>query len=292
MPEAVGASRVVHVAPRFAPGVTEPTTPLLAPLSFVPTVAPLTLSSPSWASGVRTPTDWMGDRSAGGNRRAALAREHKANEVSAMFAKAGVGFPPEEVFFRAFKDEAVLEVWATGDDGTEFKPIATYGICAASGKLGPKRREGDLQVPEGFYKIEYFWPDSAFHIAAKVSYPNTLDRALNPKDPGGQIMIHGSCASIGCLAMTDERIEELFLIGTSVTTRGGQVQTHIFPSRDFDTLLADDAYAEHHAFWRNLRPGYDAFERDRTLPRVVVGHRGRYEFPDAPETRSAKHPAR
>jgi hypothetical protein len=227
--------------------------------------------------GVRGPTAWRGDDSLAGNRRAEAAVVHKQAEVERMFADAGVAFPPKELLWRVFKDKHHLEVWANDTKGAPMKKIATYRACAMSGDLGPKHREGDRQVPEGFYRIEYFFPDSAFHLAAKVSYPNALDRATGDPVPGGDIMIHGGCASIGCIALTDERIEELWVIGSSVIYKGEPIHVHIFPSRDMDALIEDDAWAKNRAFWENLREGFQAFEADKRLPNIRIGFHRKYE---------------
>jgi len=227
--------------------------------------------------GVRGPTAWRGDDSLAGNRRAEAAIAHKQVEVEHMFADAGVSFPPKEVLWRVFKDTKHLEVWANDVKGAPMHKIATYRACAMSGDLGPKHREGDRQVPEGFYQIQYFFPDSAFHLAAKVSYPNPLDRALGDPVPGGDIMIHGGCASIGCIALTDERIEELWVIGTSVIYKGETIHVHIFPSRDMDALIEDDAWAKNRDYWKNLREGLNAFEATKRLPHIKIGFHRRYE---------------
>lgn len=226
---------------------------------------------------VRRPTDWVGDDSVPGVRRAEEAAKHKGAEVERLFAEAGVTYPPAEVFLRIFKQDRELEVWASSQKDAAMSLIATYETCAMSGKLGPKRREGDKQVPEGFYRIEYFWPDSAFYLAAKVSYPNALDRALGGAAAGSDIMIHGGCASIGCIAMSDERIEEIFLMGTSAHYRGRPVHVHVFPGRDMKALLEDPSWQEHHAFWENLREGLEAFERTKRVPTVATGRKGLYE---------------
>jgi len=225
---------------------------------------------------VRPPTEWRGDRRTGGEARIAHARNTKGALVKQLFEDAGVAFPADRVLFRVFKEEAELEVWAGGRD-SDLALVATYGICAASGGPGPKRREGDLQVPEGFYKIGYYDPTSAFHLAMLVDYPNASDKIRGGPQPGGDILIHGSCASIGCMAMSDERIDEIFFVGWSAFMKGRPVDVHIFPARDLDALLADQKYAEHHAFWREIKVGHDAFEKARRIPVVTIASDGRYE---------------
>jgi len=130
-----------------------------------------------------------------------------------FFEEAGVKYPPAGLNFVGFKDEKILEVYA--DDGSSgLRFIRAYPILAASGVLGPKLGQGDRQVPEGIYQIEYFNPNSSYHLSIKIDYPNKFDLEMAERDGrtnlGGDIMIHGRSASIGCLAMGDEAIEEIF----------------------------------------------------------------------------------
>ena len=132
-----------------------------------------------------------------------------------FFEKARVSYPPREVVLACFKQEGLLQVYALADDG-RHRFIRSLPILGASGKLGPKLKEGDRQVPEGMYPIESLNPNSLFHLALRVGYPNAFDREQAAKDGrrelGGDIMIHGSTASIGCLAMGDEAAEDLFVL--------------------------------------------------------------------------------
>jgi len=198
--------------------------------------------------------------------------------VRGLFAAAEVDFPPHDLLFRLYKEEGELEVWA-GDGEGPLRPIGTWGVCAASGGLGPKRAEGDQQVPEGFYTFGYFHPASAYYLSALIDYPNASDRIRGGATPGGEIMMHGRCASIGCVAMTDERIEELYVIAWSTwRERGQKTHLHMFPARDFDALLDDPSHAAHHGFWREIREGHDTFEQTRRLPKVTVTRDGSYRF--------------
>ncbi|MBC7806936.1 MAG: L,D-transpeptidase family protein [Akkermansiaceae bacterium] len=135
---------------------------------------------------------------------------------------AGVAYPPNRVRLLAFKEEKSLEVWGANRTGA-FHRLATYPIRAASGTTGPKRREGDRQVPEGFYRLTTLNPMSRFHVSIRVDYPNAADRAANPgitaSKLGGDIYIHGNAVSIGCLAMGDAAIEEIFCIVARAKTR-------------------------------------------------------------------------
>jgi murein L,D-transpeptidase YafK len=139
--------------------------------------------------------------------------------------------------------------------------------------------EGDLQVPEGFYRLDYFNPSSRFYLSMRVNYPNDSDRILGRKGSlGGDIMIHGNCVSIGCLAMSDERIQELWVMAQSMNGKGRRVPVYIFPSRDLDKLLADPGRSSNHVFWRNLKQGFDLFEKEHRLLKVTVGKDGSYSF--------------
>lgn len=130
------------------------------------------------------------------------------------FEKIGVAYPPRKIVFVGLKDERELEVWVS--DGGALRHLKTYPILGASGTLGPKLAEGDRQVPEGLYRIELLNPNSLFHLSLRVSYPNAFDRAKAEAEGrtnlGGDIMIHGKRASIGCLAVGDEAAEDLFVL--------------------------------------------------------------------------------
>lgn len=132
-----------------------------------------------------------------------------------FFREKKIAYPPKQIVFLGFKEEKRLELWAANKNG-QPKFIRSYPILGASGVAGPKLREGDLQVPEGFYKIESLNPNSLFHLSLRVNYPNEFDRARakeeQREEPGTDIMIHGNKASIGCLAMGDEAAEDLFIL--------------------------------------------------------------------------------
>ncbi|MEO7243368.1 MAG: L,D-transpeptidase family protein [Variovorax sp.] len=163
------------------------------------------------------------------------------SRLAADFTAAGASYPPPSITLLAIKDAALLELWV----GSEAQPtyIKTYQVRALSGGAGPKLREGDGQVPEGIYRIESLNPNSAFHLSLKLDYPNAFDRAtalLEARDePGSDIFIHGSASSIGCLAMGDVAIEELFVL-TSDTGRDN-VRVVIAPSDPRRAVLAPRA---------------------------------------------------
>lgn len=221
------------------------------------------------------------------------AYERKAERIEATLDARGVE-DLGEVFFRVFKREQELEVWAREPGAPTFTQVKTYPVCEISGRLGPKRRQGDLQIPEGFYSIDIFNPWSNFHLSMRVDYPNAVDRARGSGGPlGGDIYIHGGCVTIGCVPVTDEYIEEIYLIAAAARDAGQhRIPVHIFPTRLDDAglkWLADHYGTRHidYPFWQNLQQGYLAFEQTRQLP-PIGNERDRYTFGAPPSTRSAQ----
>lgn len=175
----------------------------------------------------------------------------------------------DAVFIRIFKKEALLEVWIKKEE--RYIHLKDYAICAYSGHLGPKLREGDKQAPEGFYRVypRQLNPHSKFHLAFNLGYPNAYDRAHHRT--GSYLMVHGNCVSVGCYAMTDAKIEEIYGL-VAAALRNGQpyVPVHIFPFRMEDETM--DTYSENrwYDFWMELKEGYDYFEAEEVPPEVEV----------------------
>lgn len=209
--------------------------------------------------------------------RAAAAAARVRPALERDLAAAGLRFG-DPVFIRAFKEERRLELFVRNRGTGKFDLFRTYVIAAASGKPGPKLAEGDGQVPEGFYYVpsSAMKPDSAYHLAFNIGYPNSYDRAQGWT--GSAIMIHGNRVSIGCLAMTDEKIGEIYTLCAAAHT-GGQrfFRVHLFPFRMTGDRMKQAAGCEWHEFWRNLKEGHDWFERHRVPPDVTV-RGGRYHF--------------
>ena len=182
------------------------------------------------------------------------------------------------VFLRALKQEEELELWMQPQDGERFVLLRTYPIAAASGNLGPKTAEGDRQVPEGFYHFgrSLMKPDSRYHLAFNIGYPNAYDR--HHQRTGSFIMVHGNQVSIGCLAMTDSKIEEIYTL-VDAALKNGQpfIRIHLFPFRMTDARMHRAADSKHLPFWENLKTGYDHFEKHGSPPEVTVSG-GVYQF--------------
>ncbi len=226
----------------------------------------------------REHTSTRADYSLTGAGRMKLARTNKLAVVKKMLSDSGLNWPPKQVFLRAFKEENVLELWASNNKKGALKHVASYQICFASGTVGPKRREGDGQVPEGFYKLDYYNRKSSYFLSMRINYPNLRDRRL--KRTGSSIMIHGNCVSIGCLAMSDERIEELWLLTRAAHTGGSPVHVHLFPSCDLRQKISETNIPRLKTFWRSLKKGYDLFQKDHKVPRIGVNRKGDYTFPE------------
>lgn len=198
-----------------------------------------------------------------------------AQTISLMEQKGSTKQAP--MLIRAYKKEAELEIWKMRADGT-YAHLKTYPMCRWSGQLGPKKREGDRQVPEGFYSITpgQMNPNSQFYLAFNVGYPNALDKAQGYT--GGAIMVHGACASAGCFSMTDEQMSEIYAIARE-SFAGGQraIQMQTMPFRMTAENLAKHRLDPNMKFWRQIKEGYDHFEVSKREPQVAFCGR-RYVF--------------
>lgn len=220
-----------------------------------------------------------------GPQRVAKARKRREEMLRAQCMRVGLTYPPHEIFLRAFKHEAQLEVWAR-EDNDKWKALMTLPILASSGRPGPKRHEGDRQVPEGFYHIDRFNAASAYHLSLGLDYPNACDRILGDRErPGGDIFIHGKMVTIGCLPLGDSGIEDLYVLALDTRERGQKsIAIHIFPARMNGETWAQFSgqHPELHAFWAQLQPAYEAFERTHMMPSVSVDAKGNYRVGSIP----------
>ena len=193
----------------------------------------------------------------------------------------------DPVFIRIFKREFELELWLKRGD--RFERFATYPICRWSGSLGPKLLEGDSQAPEGFYTVDAkaLNPNSRFHRSFNLGFPNVFDRAHNRT--GSFVMVHGGCASIGCFAMTDPVVDEIWRLVTAAL-KGGQKRfhVHVFPFRMTHDNMTRRERAPWAPFWRNLKRGHDMFEENQLPPRVAVCD-GSYTFTPAAPPSDGNH---
>ena len=180
----------------------------------------------------------------------------------------------QPAFIRIFKESRELELWLQAEEG--WKLFRSYPIASFSGTLGPKTKEGDLQAPEGFYAVSQSQlnPASSYHLSFNIGYPNAYD--LAQQRTGSLIMIHGDTCSIGCFAMTDPLIEEIYLVVEAALQKASTVPVHIFPFRMTDDRMQSEQASPHLDFWQNLRPAHDIFDKDHRIPKITLEN-GRYQ---------------
>ncbi len=198
------------------------------------------------------------------------AEQPLSKETLSMLGRKGMD-SSSPMFVRIFKEESELEVWKARDDG-RFYHFKTYPICNWSGNVGPKTALGDKQAPEGFYRVseQQMNPNSQYYLAFNLGYPNAYDRAL--QRTGDALMVHGKCKSVGCYAMTDALMEEIYTLARE-SLKSGQssgFEVHAFPFRMTEANLARYEGNPNMPFWRTLKQGYDFFEKYRLPPTVAV----------------------
>lgn len=182
-----------------------------------------------------------------------------------------------ELLFNYYKIEGQLEVWLKTTKQNSFTLFKTYNACAKSGTLGPKVIEGDLQTPEGFYKLNAFNPMSLYHLSLGIDYPNVVDKVRTGEDrkTGGDIYIHGDCVTIGCVPLTDDKIREVYVLAVEARNSGQkEILVNIFPFKMTKDNLGRQAkfYPQHVAFWKTLQLGFDYFDKNKKMAKV--GHVG------------------
>lgn len=215
-----------------------------------------------------------------------VAMQLKLDTLQKQFAAKGLAWPVRNIYVRSFKYDSQLEVWVSNGRKEPYKLFKTYRVCALAGSLGPKRMQGDYQVPEGFYYINEFNPNSNYHLSLGLNYPNASDKLLSdPARPGGDIYIHGSCVTVGCIPVNDEQIDELYILAAHAKDAGQDfIPVHIYPIRYNNkrsveylaTLTKTDEKLK--AFASRLEAVYDHFEITRQLPVIMTDAAGEYQF--------------
>lgn len=209
----------------------------------------------------------------------------KEDGLRATLAAHHLDFDHLHLLLVAYKAEGILELHLKHPRDQAFGTVLSYPICAASGELGPKRAQGDRQVPEGFYHIVHFNAHSSYHLSLGINYPNASDKRLSTAEHlGGDIYIHGNCVTIGCLPMTDDKIREIYLLALQARKSGQeQIPVYIFPFRM--TAPNMERYGAASApsgaltdFWQNLQQGYNLLQQHHQLLDVQVDSAGRYVF--------------
>jgi murein L,D-transpeptidase YafK len=206
------------------------------------------------------------------------------DSVKKQFEEKNLAWPPQSLYIRSFKYDRLLEVWVKSNSDEKYTLFKTYKVCMQSGKTGPKRSQGDNQIPEGFYYINEFNPNSKYHLALGLNYPNASDKILSDSvKPGGAIYIHGNCVSTGCIAISDEPIEELYVIASSVRNNGQDfIPVHVFPVK-YNVPKSINYLTETvqsnliiNRFILSLKQAFDFFEVHKKLPLIMVNKNGDY----------------
>jgi murein L,D-transpeptidase YafK len=214
----------------------------------------------------------------------------KEDTLRKQFELKKLQWPAKYVYIRSFKYDSELEVWVKNSAKESFKLFKTYKICAMAGSLGPKRIQGDYQVPEGFYYINEFKPNSAYHLSLGLNYPNAADKLLSDSlTPGGDIYIHGSCVTEGCIPINNEQIEELYIITSYARAMGEEyIPVHIFPVQFNNTRSVGylerflQIYKNYQPLAATLQSAYDYFEKNKQIPIVMVNEKGEYAMQNIP----------
>ena len=219
--------------------------------------------------------------------RVKVALQEKADLIDRQLETMNLARDKLNVLFVAYKAENRLDIYAKKPEAARYSKLTSWRICHASGKPGPKRKQGDKQVPEGFYQIDRFNPVSnAAHMSLGINYPNAADRRKSrAANLGGDIFIHGHCFSIGCLAITDDKIREIYLYAVYARNSGQKIiPVYMFPFEMTPKnmkkygLIYGYFRPEWVNFWRNLKTGYDQFMSDGKPLVVSVTPTGDYRF--------------
>lgn len=213
----------------------------------------------------------------------------KEDTLIRQFRERGLVWPARYVYLRSFKYDSQLEVWVKNSKEERYQLFKTYKVCAMAGTLGPKRMAGDYQVPEGFYYINEFNPKSEYHLSLGLNYPNASDHILSDStQPGGDIYIHGSCVTTGCIPITDAQIEELYVLAVHAKDMGQDfIPVHIFPVNFSNPRSVEylnkflQTFSEYGPFVRSMRSAYNYFEKFREVPFIMVNGKGDYVTEDA-----------
>lgn len=225
-----------------------------------------------------------------GYKRVQEAYKEKEATIKAQLLGKGITAEGYDLYLRAFKHEGVLEAWIKPQGANAYQLFKSYDICEVSGTLGPKTQQGDFQTPEGFYYIDRFNPQSNFYLSLGINYPNRADRIRsNASNLGGDIFIHGSCETVGCLPMNDDQIKEIYVLSVEAKNNGQhQIPVHIFPYKINEKIYSDEIFESPKKlnqeerdliyFWRNLGKGMMAFDDTHTLPSVSIDNEGNYQF--------------
>lgn len=224
------------------------------------------------------------------------AMKRKEDTLIKQFQEKGLLWPANYIYIRSFKYDSELEVWVKNKKEEKYKLFKTYKICALAGTLGPKRMAGDYQVPEGVYCINEFNPRSEYHLSLGLNYPNASDRLLSDlSQAGGNIYIHGSCVTVGCIPLTDDKIEEVYILAAHAKDQGEDfIPVHIFPVNFKNAKSVAylnkylQSFSEYTPFLKNMKNIFYYFEKYKQLPLILIDNKGDYVTEEVPVTEESK----
>jgi len=210
------------------------------------------------------------------------AYQLKYNGVKENLDKHGLNPNNYHLYIRVFKYDGIVELWGKNKYQEQYTLFREYVICNNSGELGPKRKQGDYQVPEGYYHIDRFNPKSKFHLSLGINYPNTSDSILgNQNKLGGDIFIHGDCVTVGCVPITDNEIKSLYVYCVEAINNGqSSIPVSIFPAKMEDEniyyLNSIQKNSDTKDLWIDLEKGYTYFNTYKKLPNISFLDNGRH----------------
>ncbi|MEX1191668.1 MAG: L,D-transpeptidase family protein [Brumimicrobium sp.] len=229
------------------------------------------------------PSDFLDDQKR--YKRVRVAIDEKEDFIDKKLNERGLELNNFHLLMVAYKASDELELFVKKKSEEKYQRLITYDICAKSGELGPKRKQGDGQVPEGFYHIDRFNPSSSFYLSLGINYPNQSDKLKsNASDLGGDIFIHGSCVTIGCLPMTTDKIKEIYLYAVHAKNNGqSKIPVYIYPYRmtEINNMTYFAKYNHEEKLlklWKNLKTGFDDFEKHGKAFDFKVDSAGNYKF--------------
>jgi murein L,D-transpeptidase YafK len=216
-------------------------------------------------------------------KRVQNAFKDKKTTIENKLETNGIKINELNILLIAYKQESQLIVYAKNKNELGYKKVETYKICSKSGFLGPKREQGDYQVPEGYYHINRFNPFSSFHLSLGINYPNKSDRIKsNAVNRGGDIFIHGDCVTIGCLPLTDDKIKEVYCYSVLAKNNlQGNIPVYIYPykmtkTNHYYNCQMNNENNELIKFWKNLKTGYDLFQLNKEELNFQINNQGNY----------------
>ena len=228
-------------------------------------------------------SDFLKDQKRYSRVRTAIAE--KGSLINQELKERDLALDDFQLLMVAYKASDELELYVTKKTSETYHLLKTYKICSKSGSLGPKRKQGDRQVPEGFYYIDRFNPASNFYLSLGINYPNSSDRILSKaSNLGGDIFIHGACVTIGCLPMTTDKIKEIYMYAVHAKNNGqNKIPVYIFHYRM--TKANNQMYFGMHMsdqplinFWMNLKKGFQTFQENKKALNYKVNQDGSYSF--------------